>query len=737
MAKSSLELTGPQRDLLRRLARNWNASGAARDLLKGFDPDLPDECKAHPFFPEVANLSIGEPASFPFLAPNVVHWLLIAPNQRKLLEGITALRSWILPSFGWEDDNPVVGPNDRTSELGTVLLEVSPAGYFRWRSQKEALDRVIRKLSQIRQLNRAKPDIAYQEVSSVVELRQRFRLALSLGDRNAAEAIVNRIDASALDTAINTAFMRVRIASAFDDHHAIIASPALDNLLRVPMPLSVQAAILRAFYTVFLDREIEQSNWPGVLKAYKDSVHSKLSALIARADAKHDLYALRMAACLAVEQQDVVRGAMITQMSSDTAAKAIIAALHKSVSDKSALTEFFEHAWRMQDWTGVQYAGVQLLSADDLSAETHDSIRYVLRRSLAEIPNVDVERFLNESTEQIGVEGPAESIPQNWQEFSSAIVNSDFEPAYQFVTLEARPSPELATVGDVEKLRALVEDVLTNPELHNYRGVNLAELAASALIEDLVRQPAFPDSRFKDIYFSLFQFWALSQKRSGRTEDEAAFLYLASGLLERSLEVIPNVVAAAGAWWASRRNRARLGFVVEVLELVTAASPEQSDCEALWRDAGSVAGKQWGDLTTSERTLWRLIGQRFGYSQADVANYLGVVGDESGAGPDPLSQTNLKKIAIVSLNESASKQAAEMIRERTSATVVVVNDLTAGSGTESAKTADVILFVWAATKHAVYRAFDSVRNRIEYVSGRGASSIVLALERWVNRRREP
>jgi hypothetical protein len=41
--------------------------------------------------------------------------------------------------------------------------------------------------------------------------------------------------------------------------------------------------------------------------------------------------------------------------------------------------------------------------------------------------------------------------------------------------------------------------------------------------------------------------------------------------------------------------------------------------------------------------------------------------------------------------------------------------------------------VWAATKHAVYRAFDDVRDRIEYVQGTGASSIVLALERWIQR----
>jgi hypothetical protein len=45
-----------------------------------------------------------------------------------------------------------------------------------------------------------------------------------------------------------------------------------------------------------------------------------------------------------------------------------------------------------------------------------------------------------------------------------------------------------------------------------------------------------------------------------------------------------------------------------------------------------------------------------------------------------------------------------------------------------------VLIVWSAITHAVFRAFDGVdRERIEYVQGTGAASIVLALERWAIR----
>ena len=90
------------------------------------------------------------------------------------------------------------------------------------------------------------------------------------------------------------------------------------------------------------------------------------------------------------------------------------------------------------------------------------------------------------------------------------------------------------------------------------------------------------------------------------------------------------------------------------------------------------------------------------------------------------------KVAIVSLHERAAREAAAQIGKRTDAHIIVVTDHAAGDGTASAATADVILYVWGATKHAVYRAFDKVRDRLEYVQGTGSASIVRALERRVS-----
>ena len=62
---------------------------------------------------------------------------------------------------------------------------------------------------------------------------------------------------------------------------------------------------------------------------------------------------------------------------------------------------------------------------------------------------------------------------------------------------------------------------------------------------------------------------------------------------------------------------------------------------------------------------------------------------------------------------------------------MIVSEKVAGKQTDLARKSDVILFVWLATTHAVFRAFDDyARQCLCYVQGTGGASIVRSLERW-------
>lgn len=101
---------------------------------------------------------------------------------------------------------------------------------------------------------------------------------------------------------------------------------------------------------------------------------------------------------------------------------------------------------------------------------------------------------------------------------------------------------------------------------------------------------------------------------------------------------------------------------------------------------------------------------------------------------DVLSNLQADRISIVSLQIESAQNAAELIRQRTPAEVIVVSATHNNPAVENAKNSDIILFVWASNIHAVYRAFDNSREKLVYVQGKGASSIIISLERWAMRR---
>lgn len=185
MAKPSgeqIELNALQLQFLADLNRNWAASGALQQLVPT------GSVGSHPFWPEVYNLCDGRPASFPFFVKDTIYWCLLAGNERTLQSGISALRAWIIPSFGWEETDSIASSGEiQKTTLAQLMLQLSPVGFFRWKSSRHKLQTIIGKLADIRRLERSKPEIVVERVPSLLELRQQFKLALATGDFQTAK----------------------------------------------------------------------------------------------------------------------------------------------------------------------------------------------------------------------------------------------------------------------------------------------------------------------------------------------------------------------------------------------------------------------------------------------------------------------------------------------------------------------------------------------------------------------
>src|SRR5262249_3173758 len=149
-------------------------------------------------------------------------------------------------------------------------------------------------------------------------------------------------------------------------------------------------------------------------------------------------------------------------------------------------------------------------------------------------------------------------------------------------------------------------------------------------------------------------------------------------------------------------------------------------CENFWILAGDFVRSDPDVLSPGERLLWRQVGARIGYDAGTLDEYVPI--HQEVASVDPIRQAALKRVAIVSLRERQAQEAAVLLRERSDAQIVIVSETHPGADTRSALTADVVLIVWSAITHAVFRAFDSLdKKRFAYVQGTGAAGIILAL----------
>jgi len=252
-----------------------------------------------------------------------------------------------------------------------------------------------------------------------------------------------------------------------------------------------------------------------------------------------------------------------------------------------------------------------------------------------------------------------------------------------------------------------------------------ADQVLTAVIDTYVCEARFPRRERLTLYEAVLDIWSSSRAHSTDPIDGQLLLTIAGALLQLDGHLEAPVAAAITRWWEARPVRSRLAWLGEALELLTEESVAQ-DYLALWYDGAALIKADHQGLSFADRKLWHRLGRRLGLEAASTDDALGGVSKALEAAGDPLLDCGFKKIAIVSLHERAAREAATQIEQRTKATVIVVNDQAAGEGTASAATADVILFVWGATKHAVYRAFDKVRDRLEYVQGTGSVSIIPA-----------
>jgi hypothetical protein len=320
-----------------------------------------------------------------------------------------------------------------------------------------------------------------------------------------------------------------------------------------------------------------------------------------------------------------------------------------------------------------------------------------------------------------------------WIDWFGAVKAGRKEAAEAFLQEQRAEDAQDFSAGRIEALCSCLDEFALDDALRSReRGLILP--AVAEILERYVRESGFPRSDLASFYLSLLRLWCLLHRgNSAGREHGHVLLELASALLQLNANVA-EVCQTLEEWWKAKPAPSQLYFALDAIELMERELPDPKPAVNLWIEAADVIKRAADVLPIADRELWRRVGVRLGFDEATIAQYLPPEPPEEKAA-DPLTATGLQHVAIVCLREQQAKQAAEEIKTRSGAKVTVVTATSAGAQTTQASTADVVLFVWLASTHAVFRAFDGFdRQRFCYVQGTGSSSIVRTLERWVTAR---
>jgi hypothetical protein len=722
--------------LLRRLQTTW-----PKNLQLTIDEQNRPDLAGHPLADELLALSRSERASLPFFTsnhPDRMIWLTVAPNAEELQSAVAELRAWLLPSFGWEDEPPIAAPGESSGSLSEVLRAISPAGYFRWWTIRTEFSRAVGKLRALRNLERSRPAHAYARPPSLFDLRQQYDVALLTGDIEAAQDAIDSINLHQLDTAANTCFMQLRLWDHFGEHERIVTHPQLAELVRLRMPQSIRLIVIRNFHRHFLSPLEERGDIRTAVDAYAAQVHDWVTGLLELCRPSDGVETRRCIGYKALLLQDGNQARQLRKDYQDDVLDQLLAHVAFPEALQPSILDCFYNALNRGDWRAVQENGQQLLleAVEEETDIKREYLQGVLSLSLEFYANPGLCELLEKSPLSTTlVATPA--VPQTWPDFVARIKEKEWSGADRFLTLDNRPSLGDLSLIELNKVIEVLEELMTSPEIHSDQtGHQLVLSSLPIIIKDFLLDPEFPRPYLSSVYRQLLQLWSGQKRGSASPPDANLALTLAEAVLQLDITSEHEVAEVIRDWWAARRAPVMLPFVLSGLDILSELTSERVVTESLWVDGASLIRLDPLAFSIGERQLWRVIGNRIGLDKNTIDDFLGIESAVENEELDPLAEAELKKVAIVSLREETAVAAAALIRQRSNAQVLVVSETHAGAQTASAKTADVILFVWASSTHTVYRAFDGVREKLSYVQGKGAASIVLALERWVIKQRE-
>lgn len=673
---ATVSLTVAIDTLVEELARSWPA-----DLATALESPSTPEAIAVSALIERARR--GDPSSLPYLVRGKgrVLWVSVGGSARRLFDYAEDLRSWVLLGYGVAGDVEFV-QGIEGGRLAKFVRPVSPNGYLRWGSDTSTLPTVLSVLSQMHAFMDRMPDANAESTPSIHVLRFRFVSALRCGEWEVAASVIDDIDRWGLEQAHKTMQMRLRLLGESGDHVRLLDTVERHHLWSLAHPTQVAVAILEAFLQVVVE-PLEATLPPSEVCEQLRPWYQKMVQVLPKVAPDGAL--TRLFAYVACLDHDGPSARVLLPHLKDPLASFVREACSLAIQEESAARSPTDS------------------SVDAPPPSESDSGP---TRSTATAYWVDLQRLVRHGSTTV--------LAQHLSELDARVAKqADFLDQVPDVLLELISDPE---VDSRPAAKNALQEVLT------------------CLVDVSIGAPGFPSSKHLNLYLSLAESLVYLRGLSASEEDAHLLHGLLAATANLSGPATHQCAELLRSWWKARPVLPRVGWLLAVLESLAPLHPDPGSMLDLWSEALALAARKSLVLTLSQCRTWQRVGTLLELDANSVSGELAKFCPvDQTSESDPLAAVKWQKIAIVSLQESAAREAAKDLHARTGADVVVVSSLVQDGLTKAAKTADVILLVWAACSHAVYRAFDGHRDRLAYVQGTGTSSILSAAERMAER----
>ncbi|HRQ58632.1 MAG TPA: hypothetical protein PLN31_14560 [Azoarcus taiwanensis] len=676
-------------DVLRpRWPKEWNDDALVRKALER----LVDDARQ------------GRPTSLPVVqsAARKVGWLSTAGSLRELREYLDDAKVWLekvdAGTIGWQ----VAVPSDTSGPLAPMLKVLAPQGYVRWDTSLDRGSQTLLRLGRMHSFLATRPEVSPNRVPSVAALRLEFIAALSVGDWSRAETCIDEIDHWSLDHAPGTVQMRIRLLEARGKSEELFEFVCRNKAWNFANPRRIAAAIVGAVDESAIQPVESQNGMQAAYDLFRHTWYPKLVQSIE--DARGEPGAVRLRAFAAAADSD--RRSLTTLLPSlpTAIAKFLQAQLPSQEEVVSVLPP--------------PAAPAHLTAAGDATVT-------------ALIPSPAVAAL-----ESVSVgESSGRDNRSYWAELHAAVKEGRVVRARALIA--SLTSDLLDDPGFLGAAPDALLELLSDPAVDGQPASRLLlyEVLA-ALVDAFVVAPGFPRLAHLEVYLSLLEGLVALRSSAANEADSQLVLGLVGAAANLSADACPRCEQIVRAWWQRRPILQRLDWLAAALDSLAPLHGEAYQLVDLYAEGLALAARKGISFTQAEARTWRAIGKTLELSTADIEQFLApLLPQDSVEQRDVLADAGLGQIAIVSLRENSAQEAALQLESRTGARVSVVTSLVADADTRHASTADLILYVWAATSHATYRALDGCRDKIEYVQGTGASSIVMAAERWAARDR--